>query len=136
MNSTDSARYLGYAGLIPFFGMALGALFSLEPAIFVAALLGYGAVILSFLGGVVWGRAVSAEDAARAADYIVSVMPSLAGWVALIIGGTAGLLLCAAGFAAMLVFDMKGALPDWFARLRLHLSLGAIAACLLGALAI
>ena len=135
MTATETARRLGYAGLLPFAFFALEPLLLgyLDPQAAQFALLAYGAVILSFLGGVVWGRTVTGGVAQqRPMAFFISIMPSLIGWVALISGGAMGLALCAGGFGAMLWYDLRDGLPGWFRELRLHLSLGAIAACLIG----
>ena len=48
--------------------------------------LAYGAVILSFLGGIRWGAALRGIGASqRRFDFAISVIPSLAGWAALLI---------------------------------------------------
>ncbi len=97
------------------------------------ALLGYGAVILSFLGGIHWGLAL-ARDAPGLRLLGVGVLPSLVGWAGLLVGGDAGLLLLTAGFLAVLAVDIglsrNGAAPAWFARLRTMLTV-AVCLCLL-----
>jgi hypothetical protein len=133
VNTAKTAQALGYAGLIPFAVLALDPL-TLEyfsPPLARLWLLGYGAVILSFLGGIVWGRNLSEPDAGIA--MIVSILISLAGWGAFLLIGPEAFWLLAAGFVASLVYDMGSGLPDWFRRLRIHLSIGAIAAMVIGA---
>ena len=77
------AQVLGFAGLIPFAGCALAVAFLPEIKPEAAdALLNYGAVILSFLGGIRWGFAVFEGDRAGWIAYGVSVIPSLVAWVA------------------------------------------------------
>lgn len=129
-----AARWLGFAGLLPFAGAALAGL---VPGLRVPAaqiLLAYGAVILSFLGGIRWGLAMGTPDAAYRLG--ISVVPSLLGWIALLLPTRAGLLLLAAGFAAMTVADFRlPEAPAWYPRLRLPLSCGAIASLLLGLVA-
>ncbi|WP_340162060.1 DUF3429 domain-containing protein [uncultured Hoeflea sp.] len=48
-----------------------------------AAFIGYGAVILSFMGGVRWGAALQPSSGSGAERMIMSVAPSLAAWLAL-----------------------------------------------------
>lgn len=135
MTATEMAQKLGYAGLIPFAFFALEPLLIgfLDPEAAIFALLAYAAAILSFLGGIVWGRAVvSGGVEQRPLAFVISVLPSLIGWVALLAGGSVGLLLCACGFGVMLWYDLRDGLPMWFSQLRLHLSIGAITACVIG----
>jgi Protein of unknown function (DUF3429) len=128
------AAVLGLAGVIPF---AAGALGSFRPgalgALATAALLAYGAVILSFLGGIHWGLAIGQHDPSYR-RLGVGVVPSLVGWVALLLGGAAGLLPLAAAFAAVLGLDIQltreGMAPAWFPRLRSALT-AAVVLCLL-----
>jgi hypothetical protein len=84
------------------------------------------------MGGVRWGRALTLDQPARAAEQmILSVAPSLAAWLALLIDRPWSLLLLAAGFALQAAWDFKssgkGLLPAWFGRLRLTISAIVIA---------
>ncbi|MCZ8375531.1 MAG: DUF3429 domain-containing protein [Beijerinckiaceae bacterium] len=139
------AERLGLAGLIPFFGLAalgwFGPAASQAPALL--ALLAYGATILSFLGGIVWGFAIAdtrneADLGRHAPLFILGVLPQLLGWGALLVGGRAGHLAVAAGLVAMLWLDRRivaeGRAPGWYGALRLRLSLLAALAMLAGAL--
>lgn len=134
-----TAFVLGLAGLIPFLVSAFltfaseGAFLGLD-----VRLIGlfYGAVILSFLGGIRWGLAIAPLTRVdRAKDISISVLPSLLGFFALLLPLTAGLGLLFAGFALQYLWDFqshrKGHLPGWFHLLRLILSLGAGASILL-----
>ena len=101
----DDARWrslLGHGGLLPFAGLAVLAWAA--PAevarLAVAAQVGYGAVILAFVGALHWGRALAGgPDAGRAPALAWSVVPSLWGWAATLIAPRPGLLLLAAGLA-------------------------------------
>jgi Protein of unknown function (DUF3429) len=91
------------------------------PALYALPL--YGAVILSFMGGVQWGLAVAASPAANDwRRYGLSVIPALVAWGGLWIGGTTSLYLLMAGFAALLAYDLwtvqQGEAPAWYGRLR------------------
>jgi hypothetical protein len=69
--------WLGYGGLLPFVGLA--ALAGFDPHHLLAwsdALVGYGAVILSFIGALHWGVAMSAPASTRHAV----VGPSCGAW--------------------------------------------------------
>ena len=131
---------LGLAGLLPFWALAIVLLLHVplpvRPAQAAAALAAYGAVILSFLGGIRWGLAMTRSGSA--ADYAVSVLPALIGWLLLPMPDPwrlAGLGLVAIALGPL---DLKlvhaGHAPLWFARLRLVLSSGAGSALLLAAL--
>lgn len=133
-----AALALGLAGLLPFAASALAAL-ALPPGqqgVALQALAAYGAVILSFLGGVRWGLAIGGPaDGASLPRLALSVVPSLLGWAALLLPARPGLALLALGFIAMLAVDWRNpAAPAWYRRLRLPLSAGAICALLLGLL--
>ncbi len=125
---------LGYGGLLPFALTALGTL--LDPArreLWQQALLTYGAIILSFVGALHWAFAMGAGEERQArALYLWSVMPALAGWVALLLpllmprGAVAGAVLLIAAFGAHYLQDKRLArlhpMHGWYLPLRLRLS--------------
>ena len=78
---------LGYAGLLPFAACVLAvALLEGEARAFaVRALVAYGAGILSFLGAVHWGLLLRQPDAAAPVRLAIGVLPSLTGWLALLL---------------------------------------------------
>jgi len=133
-----AAQWLGFLGLIPFGATVIAALVSSVPLHNMAlqALQAYGAVILSFLGGIRWGLAIVGSDHADLFfPLCISVLPPLLGWLALLISASAGLLLLAVGFSALLLADLRLQMaPPWYGALRLPLSVGAISALLLGLL--
>jgi len=142
-NAPPSAAWLGGLGALPFMGLA-GAAPYLDgaPRMFVVnVLVTYGAVILSFLGGVHWGLAIvsrsDADHQALRSRLIVSVIPSLAAWVALLFPERTGLLILAAAMAAMLWVDIRatriGHAPQWYPKMRLPLTCVVVAALLFGA---
>ena len=141
---TKSATLLGFMGLFPFIALAaisVGAVGDMA-ATAQTALLAYGAVILSFLGGVQWGACVGApsmSDNENAVRLTASVVPSLIGWLALLAPAPYGLLLLSAALGLMLLFDLyanrRAWTPAWYARLRAPLSVGAAMAVLVGAFA-
>lgn len=134
------ARVLGLSGLIPFVLSAIVAAGSDAPLADNArlALMVYGAVILSFLGGVRWGVMLQCADHSPWQPWINSVLPSILAWVAVLIGGGFGLFVLILGFCAQWVYDMRavrqGNVPNWFAGLRTVLTLGAVLSLALGAL--
>ncbi|RXF75521.1 DUF3429 domain-containing protein [Hansschlegelia zhihuaiae] len=121
---------LGLAGLAPFIALALAVALQHRDLVGIdagAALLFYGATILSFLGGVHWGLALRHPSATtRAGLYVVAMMPPLWAWAGLLVGGAAGLGLMAAGLAAHGILDGvrsgRFATPRWYPRLRILLA--------------
>jgi Protein of unknown function (DUF3429) len=98
---SPTTRALGWAGLLPFAAGALAVAAAPEPWRETAAraLVAYGAVIVSFLGGIHWGAPTDARhDGAR----VWGVVPSLLAWPLLLLpssrlallGLAAALLLC------------------------------------------
>lgn len=133
--TTDTARpglvtWLGYGGLLPFLGAALAL--ALDPhhtRQWLSVLLGYSAVILAFVGALHWGFAMAhptAQGHLGLALYAWSVVPSLVGWVALLVEPALGAALLMAGFVAHAVQDMRLVrrlpLPRWYLPLRLQLT--------------
>jgi hypothetical protein len=118
---------LGLAGLIPFIAGALLVAFSPESkAGAAAALLAYGAVSLSFLGGIRWGFAVMEGASAGWGAYGLSVVPAAVAWIALYDGGPFGLTILALAIG-LWIFAERGSppetgLPAWYIRLRIMLS--------------
>jgi hypothetical protein len=135
-----AARMLGDAGLVPFAALA-AALWWTEGAAKAqgqAALLAYGAVIVSFLGAVHWGAALAAARR-DALPYAWSVLPALLAWVAALLPFAWGapllsllLIVCWAADRLLLLREPFGAS---YLRLRTRLSLGACTALVLGRLA-
>ena len=137
--------WLGLAGLLPFLGTALLAWTAPEDwrGVALYALAAYGAVILSFLGAVHWGlalRAPSAEAGAMAPRLGLGVLPSLVGWVALLLPPLPGLLLLALGILGTAAVEAaaarRGLVPHAYLRLRWILSLGAALCLVIGAAAV
>jgi hypothetical protein len=136
--SSQTPRFavlLGFAGAAPFLaGLALA--FSSDDTIQgwgLWLLLIYGAIILSFMGGIHWGAAMLRDEASFAA-LGRSVLPSLLALPAVAFGGALGLVLLALGFCGLLVYDESEVrakrLPLWYPKLRRPLT-GIVVACLL-----
>jgi hypothetical protein len=129
-----SALLLGLAGLIPFVAGALSlwvALPLLAPGHGQSLVIGYGAIILSFLGGIRWGTAIGPYDTRRqAVEFSASVLGSLAGLAAIFIPPVPALTLLIAGFLMQALWDVtsveSGRLPSWFGKLRMLLTAGAV----------
>ncbi|MEM6588034.1 MAG: DUF3429 domain-containing protein [Pseudomonadota bacterium] len=128
--------YLGLAGLIPF---VWGTLSAISPALqsfgidvfgprFVGPYVSlfYGAIILSFMSGVLWGFAARLEDKQAATGFFLSVLPAL--WAFFTTGGgvNSSAFTLMAGFLGVLVLDWyfwrMGAAPEWWMQLRMLLT--------------
>ena len=139
-----SALLLGLAGAIPF---AWGALTLLSDglAVWGVARLGprfvgpyvqifYGAVILSFMSGVLWGFATKASGTVAATGYALSVIPAL--WAFFFTGGgpVSAATYLIFGFLGLLGLDWlfwrQGLAPPWWMHLRVLLT-AIVVACLL-----
>ena len=90
---------------------------------------GYGAVILSFVGALHWGIAMSAPDleaALRRRAFAWSVVPALMAWPALLLEPRVGSVILVAAFAIHYLQDRRlasqASLPGWYLPLRLRLS--------------
>lgn len=125
---------LGYAGLIPFVAATAAPWLGIITHAFAhTILLAYAAAILSFMAGIQWGLAM-AHNQLTYARLGISVIPALIAWAALLLGGNIGLLLMAATFAGLLVYDLQlvaaGLAEDWYPKLRWPLTI-IVVACLL-----
>jgi hypothetical protein len=80
------------------------------------------------MGGVQWGLEMTRPVPPRGllSGYAVSVLPSLLAAAALLLAPPSALPLLAAGFAALLVYDLSrsraGIGPGWYPRLRIALT--------------
>ncbi|MEL6235882.1 MAG: DUF3429 domain-containing protein [Pseudomonadota bacterium] len=129
------AFWLGLAGLIPFL---YGAIISLgvaplHPTLTAeAVLVPYGAAILAFMGGCLWGFAATRDQAPAWRELGLSVVPPL--WAFSAQFHPAPLSMLAAGFVVLIAVDMIFVLrrltPPWWMALRLPLS-GVVLLCLL-----
>ncbi|MEM1064938.1 MAG: DUF3429 domain-containing protein [Pseudomonadota bacterium] len=138
-----SALILGLAGLIPF---VWGGLSVLSPELnawgieaigprFVGPFvqLFYGAIILSFMSGVLWGFATRASGRAAATGYALSVLPAL--WAFFFTGGgvVSASTYLIAGFIGLLGLDYtfwkQELAPPWWLQLRIPLTI-IVSVCL------
>ena len=129
--AVGTARWLGYLGLIPFVAGGALALFGDEASgrMGLRAVIAYGAVIVSFVGAIHWGLALGG-GAPAGRLYVVSVLPSLVAWPALLVGGRLGLLLLIAAFVGIWLHERSALwstlFPPWFASLRTQLTSVAV----------
>jgi len=130
-----AAAWLTWAGLLPFVialvAWGAGGVQGESRVVEIAsrAFLAYAAVILSFLGGLRWGRVMSAGAAAP--GYALAVLPSLWAFPALFLPVPQGLAALAVGFGLALWFDTRAdTLPatPGFRSLRRRISAAVIVA--------
>ena len=130
---------LGYGGLIPFLACLVGQLSGLlaEQINWLFLLVAYGAVILSFVGALHWGFAMTMPALStdrRQQAYLWSVIPALIGFLALALPVRLGCSLLILGFALAYWRDIDLAhhvpLPAWYPKLRFRLSM-VVCGCLL-----
>jgi len=139
------ALLLGLGGLVPFFALAAGILFfgvmGSVPHL-ALGMLGYGCVILSFLGAVHWGLALETPAIVAAGGtgridrrrLILGVVPALWAWGSLYCGLVwhiqAGIALEILGFLLVLAAERAawraGALPPGYMMLRIVLTVGSV----------
>ena len=127
-HDTDhGAQLLGYAGVLPVAGLlvlAWGDAAWQQQALNLASV--YGALILSFLGGIHWGFATSGFTSAK--HFFVSVIPSLWAWVALASPDLYNLIGIIFGLILFFSYEKHSAvtsrLPIWYLPLRARLTVG------------
>lgn len=138
-----AALLLGLAGLLPFFwGVATmwsPGLADTGRAIFGQRFIGphvqvfYGAIILAFMSGVLWGFATRTTGRAATVGYVLSVLPAL--WAFFFVGGgvSGSATVLAVGFILLLGLDYRfwkwGLAPAWWMHLRVLLTV-VVVACL------
>ena len=139
---------LGFAGLVPFVWGALTVLFP-DLAVWTVQTLGprfagpyvmlfYGAVILSFMSGVLWGFATRLGGAQATTGYALSVIPAL--WAFFMTGGgpTGSGISLMVGFVGILGLDWlfwhHGAAPPWWMSLRVMLTAVVVTCLAIGVL--
>lgn len=123
-----AGAWLGYLGLVPFAVALAGMLLGDAGArsYFAHQFIAYAAVILSFVGAVHWGVALSGTRRRPALRMAVSVLPALLAWAALLLPSAAGAWLLLAGFLGVRAWEFTGrgrsGLPEWYLVLRTRLT--------------
>ena len=127
-----TAWILTLAGFVPFAALAIAA-FVLEiddpySGLAVEGLRTYGAVILSFLGGIRWGLALRHKDGeAPALTLAFGVIPSLVGWFSLFLPLPHVFVVQAIAVLVMGAWDIlagrNGLYEPWFVRLRVFITI-------------
>ncbi len=128
-----SAVWLTALGVVPFAAAGFAAAFAAPSTAEVAVgiLAAYGAVILSFLGGIQWGLAMASPRSQRLPVWLtVSTVPALVAWASLALPSTAAIALLGSAFLAVLVADHRlvgdAEVPPWFLRLRRRVTTGVV----------
>lgn len=138
---TLTPRALGYLGLVPF--VVLSLLTAVGPEGWkswaLPGLVAYGAVILSFLGGITWGIAIRAEGDVEKL-YALSLVPFALAWCAVLLPAWAGIWLLVVAFLLALINDYAvsqlNLAPPWFRTLRTVLTVVVVISLALAAISI
>lgn len=133
---------LGYAGLIPFYGLLLFIVFDIEVSNInmKLSMAQYAAIIVSFLGAIHWGHvvqhSVQLDEKGRNLRLFWSVIPSIIAWFLLFVPEYYTLY----GFAVLVVsvylvdtFGLNDQLNQQYLKLRTHLSIAVTVALLIAA---
>ena len=138
-----TVAWLGYGGLLPFLALTPASLLDHHHgAVWSDALYAYGAIILSFIGALHWGLAMSLPELTerqRSACFAWSVVPALIAWPAVLFSPPLAAPLLVVGFIAHYLQDRRLAsqatLPGWYLPLRLRLTSVAVVCLVAGVFA-
>ena len=138
-----TVAWLGYGGLLPFLVLTPASLLDHHHgAVWSDALYAYGAIILSFIGALHWGLAMSLPELTerqRSACFAWSVVPALIAWPAVLFSPPLAAPLLVVGFIAHYLQDRRLArqatLPGWYLPLRLRLTSVAVICLVAGVFA-
>lgn len=136
----------GLLGLLPFWGLSLAEVWANAEAVAAARdyLVNYAALILTFVGAIWWGIALNVPQglfglSSRGFLFGWSLVPCLLAWFLLTLNPAIALI----GFACLLVLQLvldfiflwrAQLIAQWFWRLRIVLTLGAVPALLFSAI--
>ena len=112
----------GLLGLVPF---AAVPLYMYSTGVYLPDLaftqLAYSASILSFIGGIRWGKLL--EQSNNWKEYTYSILPSIAAWLALLVPGRWSILWAISSLQGFAFYDVKRpGYPLWFKGLRVLLT--------------
>jgi len=138
-----TVAWLGYGGLLPFLALMPASLLDHHHGVVWSdALYAYGAIILSFIGALHWGLAMSLPELTerqRSAYFAWSVVPALIAWPAVLFSPPLAAPLLVFGFIAHYLQDRRLArqatLAGWYLPLRLRLSSVAVVCLIAGVFA-
>lgn len=116
---------LGLLGLVPF---AAVPIYMYSTGIYSPDLaftqLAYSASILSFIGGIRWGKLLDQSNEWK--EYTYSILPSIAAWLALLVPGRWSILWAISSLQGFAFYDVtKPGYPLWFKGLRVLLTAAA-----------
>jgi predicted neutral ceramidase superfamily lipid hydrolase len=113
-------HWLTWLGLLPFLAGALLILSGQNEGMVIEGLRNYGAIILTFVGAIHWGRALQMK---RPRLATLSIWPSIYAWLCLFLPVETGLLVLALGFLLVLIVDLyQYRSIGWFQQLRIQIS--------------
>ena len=138
-----AAWLIGYVGLLHFLVMSLWiAAIAVDHPWHdgtIRLLVGYGALVLSFLGGIRWGLAMVGRGISRRRDFALAVLPPVVGWSALTAPPAYAFVALAVAFAAQGAWDSiaahDGTAPAWYGRQRTILTAAVVATMILAFIA-
>lgn len=125
--SPTVAWLLGLAGVLPFLFFSIFINSTHQSIDFDLGLMVYGAVILSFLSGAIWGLLISAENRIYKPFFLcLAVMPALFGWICVFVPKVIGLGILIVSFIFVLALDYflfrNNKIESWYIKLRVTLT--------------
>ena len=136
-SKNETATFLCYIGLVPFVGLSLllwlpfDLPFNIKASVLDAFLL-YSAIMITFLGGIHWGLALSLRYAPPL-QLVFSMIPALFAWMGFLLPAFMGVLILIGCYGTQLFFDRELYQQSWFVKLRTKTSI-VVAVCLLAVL--
>jgi len=127
----QTARILGWAGILPFAAWVLVA-WTGAPNWVMELLVGYGVLIVAFMGGTLWATAVDKPEEPEA-PLIASIVLVLAALPAFLLPAISAALLLAVLFVLHWVAEyiwVRQIQPGWYRRMRLGVT-GAVTTLLI-----
>lgn len=136
MNKHSLANILTFSGAVPFIVCALLTITSIDlPYIDVTVsdvMIGYGAVIASFIAGIHWGLYLFKSSPINL--FVASNVITLIAWASLYFSAMLSALILVGCFVLLLLIDKQlvkhQIIEDWFYSLRLRISAIVISALL------
>lgn len=115
----QQATRLAWAGLIPFIATSVLGAFNVYPDFLLQVFLVYSAVILSFLGGIHWGLAMTENMPRPHGALLLCMLPPFVGWGAVaFIPEQAALIVLAGAYLLWLNYDLRMVNQPWYERFR------------------
>lgn len=132
-NSSYWLRIVNLIALIGWLPFLAALLFTIFPVllpidfvVFERAMIGYGALILAFLGGVRWGVRLQG-GAGSDLTFIIGIIGSVLGLVTLLMPYSLAVAILTVGFGAQGAWDvwsgMRGSVPGAYAQMRSFMTL-------------